>query len=39
MLPYRSRQIEGLNLPEPVLRRIYHENAVRWIPGIVDSSK
>ena len=39
MLPYRDRKIEGLNLPEPVLRRIYHENAVRWIPGIVDSSK
>jgi predicted TIM-barrel fold metal-dependent hydrolase len=39
MLPYRGRQIEGLNLPAPVLRRIYHDNAVRWIPGIADSSK
>lgn len=39
MLPYRGRQIKGLNLPEPVLRRIYHDNAVRWIPGIVDVSK
>jgi predicted TIM-barrel fold metal-dependent hydrolase len=39
MLPYRGRKIEGLNLPEPVLRRIYHENAARWIPGIVDPSK
>ncbi|HEY4739850.1 MAG TPA: amidohydrolase family protein [Candidatus Acidoferrales bacterium] len=38
-LPYHGRQIEGLNLPEPVLRHIYHDNAVRWIPGIVNASK
>ena len=24
----------ALGLPEPILRRIFHENAVRWIPGI-----
>ena len=34
MLPYRGRQIQGLKLPEPVLRHIFHDNAVRWIPGI-----
>jgi predicted TIM-barrel fold metal-dependent hydrolase len=39
MLQLRGREIQGLNLPEPVLRRIYHENAVRWIPGIADSAK
>ena len=39
MLPLRGREIQGLNLPEPVLRRIYHDNAVRWIPGIADSAK
>ena len=39
MLPLRGREIEGLNLPEPVLRRIFHDNAVRWIPGIADSAK
>lgn len=38
ILQYKSRQIEGLNLPKPVLRRIYHDNAVRWLPGIVSSS-
>jgi predicted TIM-barrel fold metal-dependent hydrolase len=38
-LQLRDRSIEGLNLPEPVLRRIYHDNAVRWIPGIAASSK
>jgi predicted TIM-barrel fold metal-dependent hydrolase len=36
MLPYKGRQIEGLNLPEHVLRHIFHDNAVRWIPGIVS---
>jgi predicted TIM-barrel fold metal-dependent hydrolase len=38
-LQLRGRQIEGLNLPEPVLRRIYHDNAVHWIPGIADPAK
>jgi predicted TIM-barrel fold metal-dependent hydrolase len=38
-LQLRGRQIEGLNLPEPVLRRIFHDNAVRWIPGIAVSPK
>ena len=34
MLPYRGRQIRGLKLPEAVLHHIFHDNAVRWIPGI-----
>jgi hypothetical protein len=38
-LQLRGRSIEGLNLPEPVLRRIYHDNAVWWIPGIAASPK
>ena len=25
---------KGLHLPTPVLRKLYHDNAVRWIPGI-----
>ncbi len=29
-----GRTARGLSLPEPVLRKIFHENAVRWIPGI-----
>jgi predicted TIM-barrel fold metal-dependent hydrolase len=29
---------QGLALPESVLRKIYHENAVRWFPGIVKAS-
>jgi hypothetical protein len=39
MVPLRGREIQGLNLPEPVLRRIYHDNAVHWIPGIADSAQ
>jgi len=38
-LQLRGREIEGLNLPKPVLRRIFHDNAVRWIPGIAASPK
>jgi predicted TIM-barrel fold metal-dependent hydrolase len=36
---YRGRQVQGLNLPAPVLREIFHDNAVRWIPGIDSSPK
>jgi predicted TIM-barrel fold metal-dependent hydrolase len=39
ILQYKGRPIEGLDLPEPVLRHIYHDNAARWIPGIVTTSK
>jgi predicted TIM-barrel fold metal-dependent hydrolase len=39
MLSYRGRQIQGLNLPGPVLHHIFHDNAVRWIPGILSSRK
>lgn len=34
---FRGRKFCGLALPEPVLRKTYHENAVRWVPGIVSS--
>src|SRR6202050_2069329 len=36
---YNGRQVHGLGLPETVLRRIYHDNAVQWIPGMGSSSK
>jgi predicted TIM-barrel fold metal-dependent hydrolase len=32
-LEVRGRKVQGLELPEPVLRKLYHDNAVRWIPG------
>ena len=39
MLPYHGRQIQGLKLPESVVRRLYHDNAVRWFPGILPAAK
>jgi predicted TIM-barrel fold metal-dependent hydrolase len=30
-----GKRTQGLKLPEVVLRKIFHENAIRWIPGIV----
>lgn len=29
-----DRQIPGLNLPQPVLEKIFRDNAKRWIPGL-----
>jgi hypothetical protein len=29
-----GRQIQGLNLPQPVLRKILRLNAIHWIPGL-----
>jgi predicted TIM-barrel fold metal-dependent hydrolase len=29
-----GRNIRGLKLPKPVLRKIYRSNALRWIPGL-----
>ncbi len=34
---YGSRKIRGLALPEPVLRKLHRENALRWVPGITNS--
>ena len=34
---YEGLKVRGLNLPLPVLRKLYHDNAVKWIPGIVKS--
>lgn len=36
-LIYRGRQVKGLALPPSVLRKLYHYNAIHWIPGIVPS--
>jgi hypothetical protein len=31
---YSGHKVEGLGLPRGVLRKLYHANAVHWIPGI-----
>jgi predicted TIM-barrel fold metal-dependent hydrolase len=36
---YEGREVQGLALPEPVLRKIYHDNALRWFPGILDEPR
>jgi predicted TIM-barrel fold metal-dependent hydrolase len=31
---YEGGTTRGLGLPEPVLRKFFHDNAARWIPGV-----
>jgi predicted TIM-barrel fold metal-dependent hydrolase len=35
-LEYQRMAIRGLDLPPPVLQKLYHDNAVRWFPGIAS---
>lgn len=32
-----GKQVHGLKLPRTVLEKIYHDNALHWIPGLRDS--
>ena len=34
---YMGHTYQGLALPEPVLQKIFHGNAVHWFPGILGS--
>jgi hypothetical protein len=36
-LEYKGRPVQGLALPEPVLRKLYRDNAAHWFPGIVPT--
>jgi len=29
-----GRTVHGLKLPQPVLKKIFHDNAIHWIPGL-----
>jgi predicted TIM-barrel fold metal-dependent hydrolase len=29
-----GRKIQGLKLPEPILRKLFHDNALHWIPDL-----
>jgi predicted TIM-barrel fold metal-dependent hydrolase len=33
---YMGHTVTGLALPASVLRKLYHDNAVQWFPGILD---
>jgi predicted TIM-barrel fold metal-dependent hydrolase len=34
VMDYAGRRTQGLALPEGVLRKIFRENALRWLPGL-----
>jgi predicted TIM-barrel fold metal-dependent hydrolase len=34
-MEYKGHTTQGLSLPQAVLRKLYHDNAVRWFPGIM----
>jgi predicted TIM-barrel fold metal-dependent hydrolase len=36
-LQFETVKAQGLALPDSVLRKIYHDDAVRWFPGIIAS--
>jgi hypothetical protein len=33
-LTVKAKPVRGLNLPQPVLQKIFRSNAIRWIPGL-----
>ena len=35
---YMGHTYQGLALPMPVLRRLFHDNAVHWFPGLVTGN-
>ncbi len=36
---YQGKKIQGLGLPPSVLRKLYHDNAVRWFPEMRKSGR
>jgi predicted TIM-barrel fold metal-dependent hydrolase len=34
-----GKEVEGLALPHAVLKKLYHDNAAHWFPGIYTNSK
>ena len=38
-LDYRGKVVEGLALPNSILRKLFHDNATRWFPGILRDSR
>ncbi|HEY0796998.1 MAG TPA: amidohydrolase [Acidisarcina sp.] len=36
---YLGHDVQGLDLPRSVLKKIYHDNAVHWIPGILGTQQ
>lgn len=38
-LIYNGQKVQGLALPPEILHKLYHDNAVRWFPGILRGSQ
>jgi predicted TIM-barrel fold metal-dependent hydrolase len=36
---YMGHTYQGLALPRPVLRKLFHDNAVRWFPGLISGGR
>jgi predicted TIM-barrel fold metal-dependent hydrolase len=36
---FEGRKFQGLQLPDVVLRKLYHDNAVHWIPAITNQAQ
>jgi predicted TIM-barrel fold metal-dependent hydrolase len=36
---YMGHTYQGLALPRPVLRKLFHDNALRWFPGLTSGAK
>ena len=34
LLKFRDAEVRGLALPGKLLRKIFHDNALRWLPGM-----
>ncbi|QNI30143.1 amidohydrolase family protein [Alloacidobacterium dinghuense] len=39
LLQYRDHQVQGLALPPAVLHKLYHDNALHWIPGVITAQR
>jgi hypothetical protein len=37
VLESQGHEVQGLALPQPILRKLYHDNAVKWFPGILGN--
>jgi hypothetical protein len=38
-LEYLGQHVQGLALPAVVLHKLYHDNALHWIPGVISSQQ
>ncbi len=36
---YKTYEVKGLDLPKAILRKIYHENAAHWFPGLLREQR